>query len=88
MREIRLSGSEGGGTQVLPTPIVKRRFPIRLSTVRFAKTLSCYCSSGAARPAIFDTQPDFSLPNQINATDSTNTLIWTALDADGPERLS
>lgn len=23
MREIRLSGSEGGGTQVLPTPIYK-----------------------------------------------------------------
>ena len=23
MREIRLSGSEGGGTQVLPTPIVQ-----------------------------------------------------------------
>jgi hypothetical protein len=30
MREIRLSGSEGGGTPVLPTPIVKSFFPIWL----------------------------------------------------------
>ncbi len=28
MREIRLSGSEGGGTQVLPTPIYKALFEI------------------------------------------------------------
>ncbi len=28
MREIRLSGSEGGGTQVLPTPIVESRSSI------------------------------------------------------------
>jgi hypothetical protein len=40
-------------------PFVKRRFPIWLSTVRFAKTFRCYCSSGAPRPAIFYTQPDF-----------------------------
>ena len=67
-------------------PFVERGFPIQLSTDRFAKTLSPYCNSGAARPAIFDIQPDFgkrvhdtSLPNQVKATDPTNTLIWTAL---------
>jgi hypothetical protein len=40
-------------------PFVERRFPIQLSTVRFPKTFSPYCSSEAAGPAIFDTQPDF-----------------------------
>jgi hypothetical protein len=33
MREIRPSGSEGGGTQVLPTPIYKAEFhPPRAAT--------------------------------------------------------
>jgi hypothetical protein len=55
-------------------PFVERRFPIQLSTVRFPKTFSPYCSSEAAAPAIFDTQPDLarlshdmSLTNQIKA---------------------
>jgi hypothetical protein len=35
MREIRLSGSEGGGTPVLPTPIVQSLLPA------CSKTHSC-----------------------------------------------
>jgi hypothetical protein len=50
MREIRLSGSEGGGTLVLPTPIYKTEFFRSLCRPHGGKSL--VLSQSAAAPTV------------------------------------
>ena len=46
MREIRLSGSEGGGAHALPTPIIQRILPL---VILFIKQLVCFLSVTATQ---------------------------------------